>query len=178
LAAIPELAATAAGAAGLRLFIAALDEAGKKQEELEQAATEWADAYIEAGGRIITAAQQVAMYNAIATDPEKYKEAEKNADLWGVSLGVALNAMAGNTWAVEEAQAGLNKRHDEFAAALGDNNQKVLDESAAVSGWRKAIQDGQDALDGITGAMQLGATQADAYSEALRLQAEHTIGAT
>jgi hypothetical protein len=175
---IPGLAATAAGAAGLGLVIAALDEAGKRQEALEQKASDWANAYIEAGGRVITAAQQVAIYNEIATDPEKFKEAQKNADLWGVSLGVALNAMAGNTWAVEEAQAALNKRHDEFAADLGDRNQKVLDESAALSGWRKAIQDGQNALDDITGSMQLGATQADAYSESLRLMAEHTIGAT
>ncbi len=175
---IPGLAATAAGAAGIGMVIAALDEAGKRQEALEQKAAEWADAYIEAGGRVITAAQQVAIYNEIATDPEKFKEAQKNAELWGVSLGVALNAAAGNTWAVEEAQASLNKRHDEFAAALGDRNQKVLDESVALSGWRKAIQDGQNALDDITGAMQLGATQADAYSESLRLMAEHTIGAT
>lgn len=174
----PIAAGAAVGAVGIGLIGSALEDAQKKQEELEQAASEWADAYIEAGGRIITAAQQVAMYNAIATDPEKYKEAEKNADLWGVSLGVALNAMAGNTWAVEEAQASLNKRHDEFAAALGDNNQKVLDESAALSGWRKAVQDGQDAIDLLTGAQERGAQQADAYSEALRLQAEHTIGAT
>src|SRR5690606_32267747 len=120
------------------------------------------------GGRIISAAQQVAMYNEIATDPEKYKEATKNSELWGVSIGVAMNAMAGNTWAVDEAQASLNKRHDEFAAKLGDRNQKVLDDSEALTGWRKAIQDGQDALDGITGAMDLGAAQADAYSESLR----------
>lgn len=174
----PIAAGAAVGAVGIGLIGSALEEAQKRQEALEQAASDWADAYIEAGGRVITAAQQVAIYNEIATDPEKFKEAQKNADLWGVSLGVALNAMAGNTWAVEEAQAALNKRHDEFAAELGDRNQKVLDESAALSGWRKAIQDGQNALDDITGSMALGAAQADAYSESLRLQAEHTIGAT
>ncbi|MGN6272488.1 MAG: hypothetical protein ACTHMQ_05290 [Protaetiibacter sp.] len=168
-------AGAAAGAVGL--IGAALGDAQAKQEELEEAASDWADAYIEAGGRIITAAQQVAMYNEIATDPEKYKEAQKNAELWGVSRGVALNAMAGNTWAVEEAQASLNKRHDEFAAALDDNNQKVLDESEALTGWRKAIQDGQDAIDRLKESQELGLVQADAYSEALRLQAEHTIGA-
>ena len=174
----PIAAAAAAGAIGVGFISAALGNAEEKQKALEEAASDWADAYIEAGGRIITAAQQIAIYNEIATDPERYKEAEKNAELWGVSLGVALNAMAGNTWAIDEAQASLNARHEKFAAQLGDNNQQVLDQSKAIGGWRRAIQDGQDALDHYTGSMERGAAQADAYSEALRLMAEHTAGAT
>ncbi|PZQ89051.1 MAG: hypothetical protein DI534_09755 [Leifsonia xyli] len=175
---IPAAAAVAAGAAGIGLVSAALTDANERQKELEEAASEWAQTYIDSAGRVVNAAQQTAMFQAIATDPERYKEAEKNANLWGVSVSTAINAMTGNTWALEEAQASLNKRHDEFAAVLNDNNQKMLDESTALGGWRGAVQEGQAALDGITGAMQLGAQQADAYSDSLRLLAEHTAGAT
>lgn len=173
---IPGLAATAAGAAGLGLIIGALDEAGKKQEALEQAASGWADAYIEAGGRIINAAQQVAMYNEIATDPEKYAEAKKNAETWGVSIGVAINAMAGSTWALDEAQESLAAKQQTYLETA--EKYREAGTEWANPGWEASYKAGQDALDTITGAMERGGAQADAYSESLRLMAERTAGAT
>lgn len=173
---IPGLAATAAGAAGLGLIIGALDEAGKKQEALEQAASDWADAYIEAGGRIINAAQQVAMYNEIATDPGKYAEAKKNAETWGVSIGVAINAMAGSTWALDEAQESLAAKQQTYLETA--EKYREAGTEWANPGWEASYKAGQDALDTITGSMERGAAQADAYSESLRLMAEHTAGAT
>lgn len=176
---LPGIGLLAGGAAvavgGIAAAFKANDEASL---ESETRAAEWADAYIEAGGRILESAQVVEGVRRILADPELYKEAEKNAKNWGVSESTALLAMAGDTNALAEAKYNLAAKQTELeavdiraAAATGAGRD-------ALRELETAVREGTEAYDLLTGEMEAGANKADIYSESLRLMAENTKGAT
>lgn len=171
-------AAGLAAAAGIGLAVAGFENVDEASEESRQRAADWADSYVEAGGRILSASQLVEKARAIITDPEQYKQAEANAKNWGVSESVALLAMAGDTNALAEARSGLTAREEELrdvnirnAASTGEGRDRLKEMEIAV-------RDGTKAYELLTGEMESGSERADIYSESLRLLADNTAGAT
>lgn len=167
-----------AAAVGIGLIGAAIEGVGDATEADAEKAGEWAQAYIEAGSKILSSAQTVAGANEIITDPEKYKQAEENAKNWGVSVGLAVLAMAGNTEALAEATASLEARGDVAIDNAAKAEKASRDLTEAEIEYLASVATGRTALNEQTASMELGAEQADVYSESLRLLAENTAGAT
>lgn len=162
-----------AAAAGIGLAAAGFEAVGEANEESQQRAADWAEAYIDAGGRILDATQIVEKARDIITDPEQYKEAQDNAREWGVSESVALLAMAGDTNALAEATRGLTTQKMELNAVPIEDR---------TSEWAlqlmNDVRNGEEALKNLTDEQVRGGVQADIYSESLRLLAENTAGTT
>jgi len=165
--------ALAAGALGLGAVRAGMGDAEEKQQALNEAAGKWADAYEDAAGRIVSAAYTVGEINSIANDPERYKEAEKNAKDWGVTTSDAMRAMAGDALALEVAQGALNERGERWSALMKENT----DQSGFYKGTQattdrlhemgESIQSGTDALKFLNDAMAQGAEQDRARERAI-----------
>lgn len=175
---IPGLIATTVGAAGLGLLIGTFDKAGQASEESAARAGEWAQAYVEAGGRIISSATTTATALDIATDPKRFEEAKTNAKNWGVDVSTAIAAMAGESWALNAANEGLastERMIREEMEQTGIQYPKLVENLTDVTLEASA---GRTALDQLTGEMERGGQQADAYSGYLRAVAENTAGAT
>lgn len=166
-----------AAAAGIGLVISAFDQMGEASEESKQRAAEWAQAYVDAGGMVLTQAITTAKVMDIATDPDKYTKATENAKNWGVEVSTAINAMAGETWA-------LNAVNDSLTASAEKVNDEMSEVGIQYDWTGESMTDlttrtanGQRAFDELTGEMQRGASQADALSQSLRNTAENTEGA-
>ncbi len=173
---IPGLVATAAGAAGLGLLIGAFQNIGMEQDALKEKAKEWAQAYIENGGRVLSSATLVA--RGLDQIENNYEEVAKRAKEWGVQEETAAAALAGSPAAIAEVTssvADLRAEYEELIKggavdAAGNLNGPA---AAAEQAWRTA----RGSLDALTGAMDLGAKQADVYSYMLRDLAANTQGA-
>lgn len=170
-----------AAAAGIGLAIAGFDGVNESAEISEQAAADWADAYVEAGGRILTATQQVERTRSIIADPEHYKAAQKNAEDWGVSESTAILAMAGNRDAIAAVRQSLGEQR----AARRDLTEEDIRGLAATQAGREELAkmesqltSGTASFEKLTGEMEAGRGRADVFSESLRLMAEGTEGAT
>ncbi|MFB4348480.1 hypothetical protein [Microbacterium sp. CR_7] len=176
---IPGLVATAAGAAGIGMLIGAFESMDEAAKESAQRANDWADAYIEAGGRLLSFEQQMAKVRDITTN--QYDVASKNAELWGVSVETAIAAMAGSQSALDDVSDSVNKQSDAAARAAVEA-QKMAEASGGTLGVltqeeQKAAA-AADALNLLTGEMDRGAQQADVYSRLLADTARSTEGAT
>lgn len=165
---LPAAAAVAAGAGGIGLVTAGLQNVQKETEESARRAGEWADKFIESGERILGASQLAAEATSIATDPEKYKTAGENAKNWGVDVSTAIRAMAGDTTALEVVQSNLDgmadamKRYgDARTAPTEEEIQSFMEVSTA---WKA----GADALAKQRGEMELGQQIAADVSDALK----------
>lgn len=168
-----------AAAAGIGLAVAGFEQMDEASEESKERANEWADSYIEAGGRVLDFQQTIARVQEITT--KRYDEATKNADLWGVSVETAISAMAGSGSAIDEVTRSVEAQSD--AAAIGA--QKAQELAQANGGTLSVLtQEEQkaaaaaDALNLMTGEMDRGATQASVYSRLLADTARATEGAT
>lgn len=167
-----------AAAAGIGLAMAGFEDVQQAEEESKQRAGEWAQAYVEAGGKVLNAATTTAVGLDIATDPDRFTQAKDNAKNWGVDVSVAIAAMAGETWALKAANDSLvetEKQIQEEMANTGIQNQELVDNLTDVT---VAASQGRTELDKITGEMQRGGEQADAYSRYLKSVADNTAGAT
>jgi len=167
-----------AAAAGIGLAVAGFDAMNEAEQKSRERAAEWADAYVEAGGRILSASQLVEKARSIITDEEQYKQAQENARDWGVSESVALLAMAGDTRALAEAREGLADKEARVSEALGKTGGDLRGLSHDMRTMREDVSTGTESLNALTGEMDAGAQQADVYSTSLRLLAERTEGAT
>lgn len=167
-----------AAAAGIGLAAAGFENIQEAEEASKERVAAWAQAYVEAGGKVLNAATTTAMALEIATDPERFKQAQQNAKNWGVDTSVAIAAMAGETWALKAANDSLaetERQLQEETSQTGIQNQKLVDNLTEVT---LAASSGRTELDRITGEMQRGGEQADAYSRYLLQVAENTQGAT
>lgn len=172
-------AGLAAAAIGVGGVVGAMREAEEAQERLEQAASDWADAFIEAGGRIVSGAHIVAEANAIATDPERYKVAKQNAEDWGVHVSTAMYAMAGDVTALEIAQTSLNEREREWNGILTEYEERMRSSAGAAEPMTREQQEleetvkrGAAAMDEQKEAMRLGMQQ---FDDAARGLYEYTM---
>jgi len=165
-------------AVAVGLLGSAIASVGDAAEADGEKAAAWAQAYVDAGGKILTTAQTVAGAQEIILDPARYQEAKDAAEEWGVSVSVAVLALAGNEYALAEAtkasEAARQQTIDtayEAAEANRDLTKTEIDfASEAVAGGTRLRE--------LQGEMAAGAQQADVFSEALRLTAENTEGAS
>lgn len=161
-------AAGLAAAAGIGLAVAGFEDVQEAQKRSEAGAAEWANKFIDSGQKVATAAQQTAGMVAIATDPEKYKEAEEAAEAWGVDVSTAMLAMAGNAPAIKvvgDAVDGLKTSAAEAeAAALGMSTEMGGIGIAALPVVRQA-EDAASKFDILTGSMDEGARRAKLVSD-------------
>lgn len=162
-----------AAAAGIGLAAQGFEASAEAQEASEEAIAGWADKFIEAGGRAMSAAQLVGEVTAIATDPERYKEAAENAKNWGVDEATAMRAIAGDATALEVVKKTLNDRTAEYTRILEENatgsgasydkmqalteaeQQLIREVSAGIPAWKK-----------LTGEMAGGEKRAETVSQA------------
>jgi hypothetical protein len=157
----------AAGAIGL--ITTAIGEANAEAELAKERVADWANAFIEAGGTMLTAGVQAARVQEILTDPERFAEAETNMRNWGVSIETAVAAMSGNAGAISEVTVSLSENKEaadesaQAAARLGIANAA---EAGATADLARQHQDGAKALSKLTGEMEAGATRAQILSDA------------
>lgn len=166
-----------AAAAGIGLAVAGFEQAAEAEEESKRRAGEWAQSYVDAGGRVLTAAVTAGKALDIATDPERFEEAKRNAKDWGVDVGVAIAAMSGENWALDAAQRSVNDRLEEFDRISGDAEHSAAGLMEANTELGGSVQNGASSLERLKGEMQTGAQQADAYSRYLSEVAQNTAGA-
>lgn len=152
-----------AAAAGIGLAISGFEAIADAQEASEEEIGKWADTYIEAGGRVLTASQIAASAQAIVTDPEKWKTAQKNAELWGVSVETAVLAAAGNAPSLDAVNGSLDRQRDAFteATAAGDLNAEQRDKELSRLG------EATSAYNTLTDGMTKGRAAANVYSQSL-----------
>jgi hypothetical protein len=155
------LAATAVGLIGAA--ITANDEDAKLSEEN---IANWADAWIEAGGRVMTQAQIVGKFTSIATDPEQYKVAAQNAKDWGVDEQTALRAMAGDTDALAVTRDTLNGRQEEATRLLAEQETQTDKNAGKAYDLADAVDRGTKSFETLTGEMEAGKAIADTVAKA------------
>jgi hypothetical protein len=169
----------AAGAAGVGLLIAAIQNANAEQEKIKERASEWASGFIEAGGRVLSFQERMAGINDVITN--QYDEAKKNAENWGVSVQTAAAAMSGSEEAISRAQAGIDKM-TAGAEALAATGGTVTDQfgniTTAGSDLAGMAVAGQSALDGFKSSLSQAKDMAGASALAMIDQARATQGAT
>lgn len=163
-----------AAAIGIGAAIAGFEKVEEERKASEERISKWADAFIEAGSRAVTAGQIVAESLDIMTDPERYDEATKSAELWGVSIDTAVAALAGSPSALREVDSAIDSNRDALerqAKAAGGANRET------IQGFE--INDiARESYSKLTGEIEQGADRADVFSRILRDVAETTAGAT
>ena len=166
-------------AAGVGLIGGAIEGVGEQQERLKEQASEWADAYIEAGAKVLGAAQLTERGLSILND--RQEEVTENAKNWGVAEETALAAMAGSPAALAEVESALNRKA-KAAEADARAAAKVAEENGGVllseTLLQAQVRKGTDALNFQQEAMERGAKTADTYSYFLRDVADQAEGAT
>ena len=149
-----------AGALGLGAVTAAFQAIQQEQERAAEAAARWAEAFITAGGDVVGAARTVAEVTAIATDPERYKQAQDNARNWGIDVSTAMRAMAGDSTALSIAQDGVNQKMVDYEAQGSKTSETALN-------LRNQWEAGKNSLQQLNGDMEAGRTAARNVSDAL-----------
>ena len=149
-----------AGALGLGAVTAAFQAIQQEQDRAAEAAARWAEAFITAGGDVIGAAHTVAEVTSIATDPERYKQAQDNARNWGIDVSTAMRAMAGDATALTIAQDGVNQKMVDYEAQGSKTSETALN-------LRNQWEAGKNSLQQLNGDMEAGRTAARNVSDAL-----------
>jgi hypothetical protein len=149
-------------------------------EASKERASEWAEKFVEAGGRVLTAAQNTA--DGLDIINNRQDELQKNAQDWGVSVEVATAAMTGQQWALDavgESLAGMEAEYQKALKTAQENPEGVIGpEASKLENQRAAVDRGTESFRKLNAEMEAGAGQADSYSRYLVAMAEHTAGAT
>lgn len=159
-----------AAAAGIGLAVAGFEDVQEAEERAAELASEWADRFVESGKRVSTAAQQSAAVIDISTDPDKYKEATENAELWGVTVSDAMLAMAGNAGSIKVVEDALDRKREatekdaQAAQEAAEQNGSAL---LSLTPQEVELNKAEEAWRRHTDAMHQGAQQADAASDSL-----------
>ena len=175
------VAAGLTAAAGIGLAVKGFDDVNEAQKVTEAAGAEWANKFIESGQRVATAAQQTGSMVAIATDPEKYKEATEAAEAWGVDVSTAMLAMSGNAPALKVVNdavdlLGVNAEKAKVAA-LGMSTE-MGGTGIAVLPVVRQFDDASARLDVLNGSMDEGARRARIVSDSYLELVNSAEGAT
>lgn len=151
-----------AAAAGIGLAAAGFTAADEARQASEEAIADWADAFVEAGNRALSAGIVAARFQEIITDPERFKTAEKNAKDWGVSIETAVAAMSGDAGAVADVTAAVKLLGDQLADTMG--SEAAIDAAGNVNTklyeQEQAYRTAADSLGKLTGEMDAGAQRA------------------
>lgn len=172
------VAAGAAAAIGIGAAVSGFEAVSEAEQASRERASEWAQAFVDAGSTIVSSTISVAKQTEIATDPEKYKTATENAKNWGVDVSVAIAAMAGETWALNAANDALTKSEKDAAAEavkLADGGEALADMLVGQTAQTRA---GRDAMNQLQNEMEGGKAQFDALSDSLLKTIENAGEAT
>lgn len=167
------IAGTAA-AVGIGAAVAGFEKVEEERQKSEERIAKWAEVFIEAGSRVLSASTVIAKSEEILTDPERFAEATENAKLWGVSIDTAVAALAGSPSALRDVSTAIDEQRDALdaqAKAQGGANGETLKGYELNDIAAKKYSD-------LTGEIDKGADKADTYSRILRDVAENTKGAT
>ena len=167
-----------AGIAGaIGLVIGGLMQAQEEQRKNEEAANDWADAFQEAGSRVLDTSTIVARGQDILRD--RMDEVKRNTELWGVSQSTAIAAMAGSQSALDEVRDSIAGMTAEMERQQRTEMQDEWAEySAELTDLQSRVYEGSAAFDEMTARMDEGAEKANTYSFFLRDIANSTEGAT
>ncbi|WP_309105019.1 hypothetical protein [Microbacterium sp.] len=171
------VAAGAAAAIGIGAAAAGFEAVNEAEQQSRERAAEWAQAYIEAGDKILNAAATTALGMQIAEDAEKFKAAQDNAKNWGVHVSVAIAAMSGEAWALEAANKALLESEKQVADEMAEVGMQFDWSKESMSQMTSRTVVGRQAFEQLREEMRLGGDQFDAYSRYLALVAENTEGA-
>lgn len=175
------VAAGLTAAAGIGLAVKGFDDVNEAQKVTEAAGAEWANKFIESGQRVATAAQQTGSMVAIATDPEKYKEATEAAEAWGVDVSTAMLAMSGNAPAlkvVNDAVDLLGANAEKAKVAALGMSTEMGGTGIAVLPVVRQFDDASARLDVLNGSMDEGARRARIVSDSYLELVNSAEGAT
>ena len=175
---LPASFALAAGAAGIGLLVAGLQDVAEKEEERKQRVADWTQAYIDGLGRMQNAVANFASVEQIYTDPKRYAEAEENAKNWGTSLETAVNAMAGDSTALDVVQQNLAANAAIVSEALANAGGNIRGLSYEMRTLRGETNQGQASFDALSGEMSEAQARADAYSNSLLQLVSNSESAT
>lgn len=163
-----------AAAIGIGAAVAGFEKVEEERKASEERIAEWAEAFIEAGAKVIDSGTIIARSQDILTDSEKFAEATKAHELWGVSLETAVQAMAGSPSALREVDAAIDANRDALgrqAEAQGGANREI------IQGYE--INDiARESYTKLAGEIEQGSQRLDVQSRILRDVAESTAGAT
>lgn len=167
-----------AAALGIGAAVSGFDQVNQAEQESRERAAEWAQAFVEAGDKVLTAAVTSAKALSIATDDEEFKKAGENAKNWGVDVSVAIAAMAGEKWALDAVNQSLIDSEAEVADTYDKAQGQYGGFASSLDKSNIQAERGRDAFNKLTEELKLGGEQFDAYSGYLIAMAEHTEGAT
>lgn len=129
--------AAGAAAVGVGLIGSAIEANDEAMKASEERTSEWAQAYIEGTERMVGASHVLAQIQDITTDTEKYKKATESAKDWGVDVGTAISAMAGDQTALAIATESSNKRVAEWGEILRKTS------TGSANSWDKSNMTGK-----------------------------------
>lgn len=159
--------ALAGGAAGIGLLIAGIQELQKQEEERKKRIAEWGAAYIGNLDMMKSGLADFASVEAIYTDPDKYAEATKNAENWGVAVSDAVSAMAGDATTLSAIQDNLATNAETVSASLDRAGGDVRGLDHDMRELRNQVSNGQQAFDSLTSEIDAGKAIAEQYSDSL-----------
>jgi predicted nucleic acid-binding Zn-ribbon protein len=160
--------ALAGGAAGIGLLIAGFQAIQEQEEKRKERISEWATAYIGGLSTMGDALADFASVEEIYTDTDRYAEAKKNAEDWGVSVSTAVNAMAGDASALAVVNDTLSASEDRVADAVDNlNGGKLSGLSHEMRILREQASEGRESFNNLTSEMDAGRAIADQYSDSL-----------
>lgn len=163
-----------AAAIGIGAAVAGFEKVEEERKASEERIAEWAEAFIEAGAKVIDSGTLIARAQDILTDPEKFADATKAHELWGVSIETAVQAMAGSSSALREVDGAIAANRDELerqAEAQGGANRET------IQGYE--INDiARESYAKLADEIEQGSQRLDVQSRILRDVAESTAGAT
>lgn len=161
------LIAGLAVAAGIGAGVKGFEDIDEATEESKQRIADWAQSYVDAGDTIISAADQVARVQQIATDPEQYEAARENAKNWGIDTSTAMRAMAGDATALQVVSESLAQAQEDLDEKIGSNTDSITGMSGEFKIAAGQLNAGRDAFEALNSEMGAGQEAARAVSDAL-----------
>ena len=140
----------------------------KGNEEAIQATNDWADRFIESGGRVLT--EELILQESrriLVEDTEKLAAATSLAAAANVEQSTAIRALAGDTQATLDVEAGLNASREQVAANATAAADAQRDLSAAERDALSELASGVAVWNEHTGAVDGGIARMQTWSEVL-----------
>lgn len=173
-------AAGLAAAAGLGLAVGAYEAIDEANRESQERITEWAQRFVDAGSTVLNSGSIVAAMNDIILDAEKYAEAGRAAEQWGVSTETAVLAMAGNQTAIEDVSSSIDSmtsEYEDLVAANVDAGERFPQMANGAQALGQQVDNATTSFSALTSEMEQGSERASLVDSALLQLAQTTAGA-
>ena len=160
--------ALAGGAAGVGLLIAGFQAIQEQEQQRKERVGEWVQAYIDGLSTMTDAVANFASVEEIYTDGDRYAQAKKNAEDWGVSVSTAVNAMAGDAASLAVVNDTLTASEQRVAEAVDNlKGGRLAGLNKDMRDLRQSTIDGRSSFEALTGEMDEAKAIAAQYSDSL-----------